>query len=109
MANHAACKLADGCTTPAVAVILDRRRNRRLGCHRHAVIALRTTEGAKVYPLRGDDDAAIAIHLEAYSPPQVILHVCVDCQVQYADDESPSDYRCAFCLERRAYLHGDDE
>ncbi len=109
MANHAACKLADGCTTPAVTEIVDQRGIHRAGCHGHAVIALRIAEGTKVYPFSGRDDEAIAVHLEAYSAPHAVLHVCVDCQVEYADDESPSDFRCGFCLERRAYLHGDDE
>lgn len=35
--------------------------------------------------------------------------ICVDCDVEFAWDESPSDERCAVCDDRRDCLLGPDE
>lgn len=53
------------CDQPAVVRIEDRAGDSRPGCERHATRALRTIVEARVYPLPGQDGAAIAVHKAA--------------------------------------------
>lgn len=68
-AQHRACALGTAgepaCERPAVVRIEDATGASRVGCDRHGARALRAVEGARVYPLRGHDGAAIAVYLTA--------------------------------------------
>lgn len=50
------------CDRPAVVRISDRYGGSGVGCHAHAVRALRGIAGARVAPLPGQDGAAIAVY-----------------------------------------------
>ncbi len=53
------------CERPAVVRIQDRTGTSVPGCDRHGARALRAVTGARVYPLPGQDGAAIAVYLAA--------------------------------------------
>jgi hypothetical protein len=65
----ARCELTtDGetsCGQPAVVRVEDQTGDSRPGCERHATRALRGIVNARVYPLPGQDSAAIAVHKAA--------------------------------------------
>jgi hypothetical protein len=64
-----ACELTtDGepsCQRGAVVRIEDRTGESRPSCELHATRALRAIDGVRVYPLPGQDGAAIAVYLTA--------------------------------------------
>lgn len=64
------CELVPGggprCGASAVVRIVDPTGAARVGCHEHAVRALRAIAGARVYPLDGHDGAAIDAYVAAH-------------------------------------------